>query len=537
MPIDEGVNVDLQFLIIEVKKQARASLSFLDKPSPGKLKKIKEREDYIDNLKNTLENKSYFQIHRLDDDDRQMNYFKALITISANLERAGDYFENICDQMDFVEDKDYLHEFDLRRYYRDVNRALDMIYPALTQHDLSLAQGICDAEQRIDDLYDDSFKAVRSRLRRRHKVDDTLTILFIVRYLERVGDTLLNIGEAILNIHLGEKMGIRQYRNLRRALRQQDIDIQSNHVEFKAIMNTRSGSRVGKVVSNGGENGTKVVFYKEGPKDKIDEEVAGLKLWENVYPVRVPNLLWHDSRKKHSTMLLEYIEGNDLLEILINQRGRVSSALDLLMDGLTKVWDSTRKSKSVKSTHISQLMSRTDDIKSVHGQLFSLEKNMDQSLKEAKKMEATLKAPFSTLIHGDFNVDNILFRPDDEHLYFVDVHRSRMGDYVQDVSVFLVSTFRVPIFSPDIRARLDEANFRMFEAAREYAERNDDATFHARLALGVFRSLITSTRFLFDESFTSNMFSRGTMLLDELLEQRDNLADFRLSEDYFLYRN
>ena len=30
MPIDEGVNVDLQFLILEVKKQARASLSVIE---------------------------------------------------------------------------------------------------------------------------------------------------------------------------------------------------------------------------------------------------------------------------------------------------------------------------------------------------------------------------------------------------------------------------------------------------------------------------------------------------------------------------
>ncbi len=535
MPIDEGVNVDLQFLIVEVKKQARASLSYVEKPSRSKLKKIKEREDYIDNLKNTLENKCYFQIHRLDDDDRQMYYFKALITIAANLERASDYFESICDQCAYIEDMDYVGDYRLRRYYREINRALDLIYPSLTQHSLEMAQNICDREEKIDELYDESFFRVRDTLRDHKRVDDSLTLLFIVRYLERVGDTLLNIGEAILNIHLGEKMGIRQFKNLRRALRHQNIDIESSHVEFKSIMNTRSGSRVGKIVSQD-KNDKRTVFYKEGTRDKIDEEARGLKLWEKVSSVSVPELLYHDSRKKHSTILLEFIEGNDLLEILINQRGRVSSALDLLTESLTRVWDETRTDKSVKSTHISQLISRTEDIVSVHGQLFNIEENMEHVLKDAKKLESRLKAPFSTLIHGDFNVDNIIYRSESEHPYFVDVHRSRQGDYVQDVSVFLVSNFRVPIFSPDIRGRLDEANWRMFESAQAYALAHGDTTFHARLALGVFRSLITSTRFLFDEGFTTNMFNRGTTLLHELLDHRDALEDFRLSSEYFLYR-
>jgi len=94
MPIDEGVNVDLQFLILEVKKQSSASLSYIQNPTKPKLKKIKSRENYVDNLKKTLENKSYFNLHK-EDEKRQVNYFRALITIASNLERCADYFERI----------------------------------------------------------------------------------------------------------------------------------------------------------------------------------------------------------------------------------------------------------------------------------------------------------------------------------------------------------------------------------------------------------------------------------------------------------
>jgi phosphate uptake regulator/aminoglycoside phosphotransferase (APT) family kinase protein len=535
MPIDEGVNVDVQFLIVEVSKQAKASLSYIEKPSSAKLKKIREREDYIDNLKNTLENKSYYHIHRLAEGDRQINYFKALITIAANLEIAANFFENICRQIDYISDLGRLKEYRLRRYYREILSALEMVYPALTEQDLHRAQKICDCEQTIDDMWNDSFATVRKQLRRPKRIDDSLTILFITRYLERVGDALQNIGEAILNVHVGDKMGFRQFRNLTRALEAQGIDIGIGSVEFKSIMNTRSGTRVAKIVGrlDGSE---RALFYKEGTKEKINDEADSLKRWSKVDAVRVPRLLWHESRKKDSTILLEYIAGNDLLEILISQRGRTGATLDLLATSLVSLWDETRRKRGVKSDYVTQLINRTDDIESVHSQLFNLEPDLEQLLQQARRLERLLRSPFSMLIHGDFNVDNIVYSPERDQIFFVDVHRSGYGDYVQDVSVFLVSNFRVPIFSPDIRQRLNEANARIFAVACAYAEANGDATFHARLALGVFRSLVTSTRFLFDEAFSKDMFLRGIQVLNELLQAADHLQDFKLSPEYVLYR-
>lgn len=536
MPIDEGVNVDLQFLILEVTKQARASLSCLEKPTPGKINKIKEREEYIDNLKNTLENKSYYNIHHLDNSERQMYYFKALINIGANLERISDYFEKIASQLQELKNTAHLQSFEFRKYFQLFYRSLDSIYPALMHHDIGLAQKICDSEESIDVLYDESYGKIREYLSSRSNINDTLIALFISRYLALVGDSLLNIGESILNIHLGEKIGIRQFRNLSKALVEQDIDLGSEHVEFKSIMNTRSGCKVAKIIDHEPDSPDKIIFYKEGLKKKIDEEVTGLKRWKKIQAFKVPGVLWHDSRKKHSTILLEYIEGSDLLDILINDRRRIDDSLNLLSDSLYRLWEETHRSKPVKSNHISQLMHRQDDILSVHTKLFKYESDMEELLKDAKKLESNLKSPFSVLIHGDFNVDNIIFKKDEDQIYFVDVHRSAYGDYVQDISVFMVSCFRIPLFSVNIRNRLNETNLRIFESANNYAATMKDDTFQARLALGLFRSLITSTRFLFDEGFTLDLFLRGTRILKDLLEYKDKPQDFILSHEHFLYQ-
>lgn len=533
MPLDEGVNVDLQFLILEVTKQAKASLSVIERPTTQKLERIRAREDYVDNLKNTLVNKSFYNINQVVHEERQVNYFKALITIATNLERCADYFSNICQQMTYVKDPHCFAEFELRRHYQVVYRALDIIHPALTKHDLTLAQRICDYERDLDDLYDEAFARVRANLKQRRHVDDMLTLLFIARYLERAGDSFLNIGEAILDIHVGEKMGILEFRNLRKGLDTQNIDISSEQVEFKPIMNTRSGSRVAKIVA-GGQTPT-TVFYKEGTREKIDEEVEGLELWQQKYAGMTPKILWHSSRKDHATLLLEYVEGDDLLEILLRGRSKLDVALDLLMARLVDIWDTTRRNKQAKCDYVVQIIKRKSDILSVHDDLFRVEDGFETMLEQAKKLEQSIRAPFSTLVHGDFNIDNIIFIAEQESIYFVDVHRSGYGDYVQDVSVFLVSNFRIPIFSSDIRQRLNEANRRMFETAREYACAHDDATFEARLALGLCRSLITSTRFLFDAGFSTDLVRRAIAILKELLAHNECPADFRLAAGHFTY--
>ena len=533
MPIDEGVNIDLQFLILEVKKQAKASLACIERPSAAKIGRIRVREDYVDNLKNTLENKSYFNIHQNVEEDRQLNYYRALITIASNLERCADFFEHIAEEMNYVSEPEAFSTFDLRTYYTRLSKALDLIYPAFTNNDLDQAQRICDYEQEIDELYEQSYAQIRDSLKQRRNVDDMLSLLTIVRYLERVGDALLNIGEAILDIHVGEKMGIKQFRHLRRGLESQGLDIRRSDVTFKPIMNTRSGSRVAQISDAEGHR----VFYKEGPKDKINEEVDGLGLWQKEFPGWTPKVLWHHSRRNHATLMLEHIDGTDLLEILINSRTKLDQALGLLENNLITVWENSRKKKSAKSDYIGQLVRRKGDIQSVHANLFEQEKDFDALLEQARKLEKDLKAPFSTLIHGDFNVDNILFQLDREKMYYIDVHRSGYGDYVQDVSVFLVSNFRIPIFSPDIRKRLNEANRRIYACASDYAKAQDDIYFDSRLALGVFRSMATSTRFLFDQGFSQDMFSRALLILQDLLahHKRYKRKPFKLREDYYLY--
>jgi hypothetical protein len=74
------------------------------------------------------------------------------------------------------------------------------------------------------------------------------------------------------------------------------------------------------------------------------------------------------------------------------------------------------------------------------------------------------------------------------------------------------------------------------EFARAFAADQQDATLEARLALGLVRSLVSSTRFDIRRSFAEEMLRRGMYLLERLVDfDRARLDAFRLPSDVLLY--
>jgi hypothetical protein len=120
-------------------------------------------------------------------------------------------------------------------------------------------------------------------------------------------------------------------------------------------------------------------------------------------------------------------------------------------------------------------------------------------------------------------------------MHYIDLHRSKSSDYVQDVSVFLLSNFRMPMLSGDIRNRINWLNQEFFNFAKDYAKKHDDDTFQARLALGLVRSFITSTRFDLNNGFAKIMYINAVYLLEKLTHFQEPLNEFVIPEGIIVY--
>jgi hypothetical protein len=90
-------------------------------------------------------------------------------------------------------------------------------------------------------------------------------------------------------------------------------------------------------------------------------------------------------------------------------------------------------------------------------------------------------------------------------------------DYVQDISVFMVSIYRLQILDLQLRRRILSLARDFYRFASRYASKVGDEGFELRLGLGLARSFATSTRFILDKSLARAMFLRSRFLLEQIV--------------------
>lgn len=558
----EGIAENLRFMVIEVVKQVENTRKVLETMDPKIIESVTARDDYIDNLKSVIENKCYSAINRSGPrNPRSVDILRASITVSTNLERIGDFAVNIVGQSEYLKDKDFIQRFDLPKFFDAVLTALNQVFTAMIRQDMSQAFKICRSEFTLDFLYKIQFDRILNELRSGKETENLITSHLILRYLERMGDSLLNIGEAIIFAALGEKFKIRQYEALRETLAKSGVEVPISEVEFHSIWGTRSGCRIGLVtdrsrsqkedtgcdVEGGGERVEKAsgVLFKEGNRKKLLQEMENINRWESILPGLPPKVLAHQEDGSQASMLIEYLSGCTFQDVVLTAEAEIiENALFLLEQTLLSVWEHTITMAPIEAGFIKQMESRLDDVLRLYPNFEWATKTIgsmeivsfDDMLKQARDIENELESPYSVFIHGDFNINNIVYDHEAQRIHFIDLHRSKLADPLQDISVFVVSNYRLPIFDLYSRARLNRVAKRIYHFSKDFGVEHGDTTFDARLALGLARSFITSTRFELNMHFAKDMFLRGVYFLEKLLDHKGRPWDeFVLSEDALVY--
>lgn len=547
LPYRKELVENLKFMVIEVVKQVEDTLKVLDSGNRKLLEKINERDDYIDTLKSVIENKCFLYIKNRRDElnEQELNTIKALNIVANNIENIADYSVNVVGQTAHLKSIDFMRRFDYKSYFKEILNAIDKIISALLERDINLALEICRSEMELDKLCANSFSQILEGLRKNEEPESLVTALLIFKYLERMGDALLNIGEACVSSVVGERLKIHQYHAIEGTLDSTSIDFDEEHFTFKTIAETLSGCKTGRVQGSRKDSGAQGVIFKEGRTPKIISERENICLWNSIEPGIAPRVFGYREDGDSASLLLEYINGSTIQELLLYANsGVVNDAIDILLDKLCSIWKKTKKNNEVCARYLKQLSSRIEDVFMVHqGFRYSKKEicgqeiiSVDNLLADADRIERSLHAPFAVLTHGDLNNDNIIYNHSGKEIHFVDLYRSGYSDFTQDASVFLLSNFRLPVFDKQHRENLNKANLKALYAFREFASYAGDEGFEARMSLGLARSFITSTRFELNEEFAGSMFQRGIYIIEKLINHDDlSYGDFRLPEDVLIY--
>ena len=533
MRLPKTTRDNLYFLLAETSSQVRNLRVLLDTASNTIAQSISDRHGYTYNLKMRIHDGCSEALRSRKKGVIDIYSLRAVEAIATDLESLTNLCHDCVCLMGGLTRRTTLKKLSSSSMLDDISCGIDLIEKAIADDDTRLALKLGSIKQKLDCAYNRISGNHIKELRQNKRPKDTVTSLFVAQRVAEMGDLLLNISDSIVSAKLGQPMHVDRFRTLQMAL----SDLGLADVELKSIAETKSGSGISGVSNSNGNDGYAAIL-KDGSKAKLKEERERVESWHEIFPGLAPEILSYKKLGKNATMLIEHLPGQTFEQILLQESDELlANTTKHLVKTLKAVWTETKHKKKIEANHMGQLRRRIKNVIDVHPEFDNSSikiagakiKSIQQLIDDAEKIEKTVVPPFSVYIHGDFNLDNIIYDAEGKKIRFIDLHRSCYQDYTQDVSVFMVSNYRLQTLDKKTRKRIRQVVTQFYKFAKSFAVRNKDKTFELRLALGLARSFITSTRFILDKELANAMFLRGVFILENISNiNKKNLKNYHL---------
>ncbi len=200
-----GISRELNRMAEIAENNVRESFLTVLDGTPKRLPAVEDTEETIDFLNKEIS--SYISsVIVYETNEADSARISAFFKISGNLERIGDHAMNISEYTKLMEQKKIGFSEDTKAEIRQMQtvslEAMQLIYP-LESITAARLEKIAQLEQKIDDMTD----AMRqNQLQRMHAGADESAVIYseLLTDFERIGDHILNVGEAMTQISAPE---------------------------------------------------------------------------------------------------------------------------------------------------------------------------------------------------------------------------------------------------------------------------------------------------------------------------------------------
>ena len=182
------------------------SVECMLKQDIGACKKVIKQDDKIDELREYIRDRSIELLVLKQPMARDLRYIYALGFIALELERIGDYAVNIAEETIKICQDEYIKDLiDIPKMYEECKKMILEVKESLENENEDLAREIALQDDKIDSLYnrvqEDCLRVMNANPQ---TINQGVNLLFIGRYLERIGDHITNICEMIIFAINGE---------------------------------------------------------------------------------------------------------------------------------------------------------------------------------------------------------------------------------------------------------------------------------------------------------------------------------------------
>lgn len=198
-------------MIVRCKEAVSLSVDSMVSKNLEQAQKVIESDDDIDLLREYIRDRSVELMASKHPMTKDLRYIYVLSDISTELERIGDYAVNICKETIAIGNDEHIKELiDIPKMSEMCTQMLEDLMVAFLEEDDEMAYQIALKDKELDELY---YRIRKDSLRVMHKdpqnnINQGVRLLFVGRYLERIGDHITNICEKIIYAKKGTMVEI-----------------------------------------------------------------------------------------------------------------------------------------------------------------------------------------------------------------------------------------------------------------------------------------------------------------------------------------
>ncbi len=183
-----------------VEESIENSIMALKKQDLDLARKVYESDDEVDELEGRIEKICINLIARQQPLAKDLRTISTALKIITDMERIADHAADIAELTIRMADMKYIkplvdipHMAELAK--KMVIRSID----SYIKQDIALAQEVCDSDDEVDDLFSKIVLELINIMKNNPEtVEQATDFMFIVKYLERIGDHATNIAEWVV---------------------------------------------------------------------------------------------------------------------------------------------------------------------------------------------------------------------------------------------------------------------------------------------------------------------------------------------------
>jgi len=169
--------------------------------------KVKDEDDKIDDMEIILEEKCTKLIALQQPVAKDLRMIIVISKLVTDLERIGDHASNIANMVLEIGDEPLIKPLiDIPRMTEIVNRRLRESLDAFVNMDIDLAKKVAQEDEEIDVIDEQILRELLTFMMEDPRtIKQATSLMFISRFLERIGDHSTNICERIVYMVSGER--------------------------------------------------------------------------------------------------------------------------------------------------------------------------------------------------------------------------------------------------------------------------------------------------------------------------------------------